>query len=283
MRFRKTLFLVAALTAALPLFARPASAQGKLEAHYVARLAGVQVGKGTWVINIGDASFTAVASGVTTGLLKMLTGGQGTTASRGTLNNGRPVIATYTASIKTTKKTDDVVMTVADGQVKELKVEPPVPPDGAHIPVTEADKKGILDPMTASLSRLPGDTTAPTADSCPRPMAVFDGRLRYDLKFTFKRMENVKPARGYTGPVVVCAVGFTPIAGFNPARYAVKYISGQKDMEVWLAPIAGTRVLVPFRFETPTPMGAAVLEATEFVATANTASNVPAAKAVKTQ
>jgi hypothetical protein len=41
-----------------------------------------------------------------------------------------------------------------------------------------------------------------------------------------------------------------------------------RDLEVWLAPIAGTRVLVPFRAEGPTPIGIAVLEANQFVAVA---------------
>ena len=36
-------------------------------------------------------------------------------------------------------------------------------------------------------------------------------------------------------------------------------------MEVWLAPIAGTRVLVPYRISIPTPLGLGVLQATQFV------------------
>jgi hypothetical protein len=46
---------------------------------------------------------------------------------------------------------------------------------------------------------------------------------------------------------------------------AIKYLAKLRDMEVWLAPIAGTRVLVPFRAEGPTPIGHAVMEATQFV------------------
>jgi hypothetical protein len=38
-----------------------------------------------------------------------------------------------------------------------------------------------------------------------------------------------------------------------------------RDAEVWLAPISGTRVLVPFRFSMPTPLGVGLLQATEFV------------------
>jgi len=279
---RKILPVLAAAVLALSCV-HEASAQGKLEAHYTARLAGVPIGKGTWVINIGDTSYTAVASGVTAGLLKFLTNGQGTTSSRGVLANGKPVVATYAASIKTKKKDDEVLMTVAEGKVKELKLNPPVEPDGARIEVTEAHKTGVIDPMTGSLLRVGGEGTTVTAEACQRSLSVFDGRLRYDLKMTFKRMETVKAGRGYAGPAVVCGVTFTPLAGFNPERYAVKYVASQKDMEVWMAPIAGTRVLVPFRFETPTPVGNAVLEATEFVTAATTASNVPAPKTVKTQ
>jgi hypothetical protein len=39
-------------------------------------------------------------------------------------------------------------------------------------------------------------------------------------------------------------------------------------MEIWLAPIAGTRVLVPYRLTIPTPLGTGKLEATHFITTA---------------
>jgi len=94
---------------------------------------------------------------------------------------------------------------------------------------------------------------------------VFDGRLRYDLKLAYKRMEMVKAEKGYEGPVVVCSVSFVPIAGYVPDRAAIRYLVAQRDMEVWLAPIAGTRVVVPFRFSVPTPLGMGVLEATQFI------------------
>jgi len=41
-----------------------------------------------------------------------------------------------------------------------------------------------------------------------------------------------------------------------------------RDAEVWLAPIVGTRVVVPFRFSMPTPLGIGLLRATEFVSIA---------------
>ena len=68
-------------------------------------------------------------------------------------------------------------------------------------------------------------------------------------------MEQVKADKGYGGPVVVCAVYFTPVAGYVPSRAAIRYLAKTRDMEMWLAPIAGTRVLVPFRAQGPTPIG----------------------------
>jgi hypothetical protein len=97
-------------------------------------------------------------------------------------------------------------------------------------------------------------------------VSIFDGRLRYDLTLAFKRMDAVHADKGYSGAAVVCAVKFSPLAGFVPSRTAIKYLAKQKDIEIWLAPISGTRVLVPFRAEGPTPIGKAVLQATQFVA-----------------
>ena len=82
-------------------------------------------------------------------------------------------------------------------------------------------------------------------------------------------MDKVKADKGYAGPVVVCAVYFSPVAGYIPSRTAIKYIAKLRDIEVWLAPIAGTRVLVPFRAQGPTPIGQVVLEATQFVSVAS--------------
>ena len=135
--------------------------------------------------------------------------------------------------------------------------------------MTEAHRRGVEDPMTASLLRVPGSGEPLSAEACKHTVSVFDGRLRYDLQLAFKRMDTVKADKGYAGPVVVCAVYFTPVAGYIPTRAAMKYLSKQRDIEVWMAPIAGTRMLVPFRAQGPTPIGTAVLEATEFVSVAS--------------
>lgn len=266
--------LLALALAAIP---GPASAQGRLEAHYTMTLAGLPIGQGSWVIDISDSQYSSAATGGTTGLMRAFTGGEGSTAAQGTSQGGRPLVSTYAATIKSSKKTDEIRLTVNNGRVKDLKLDPPRDTDAERVPITEDDQHGILDPMTASLVRSPGTGNPLTPEACQRTLAIFDGRLRYDLQLAFKRMDKVKADKGYEGPVLVCAVYFSPIAGHIPSRAAIKYISRLRDIEVWLAPIAGTRVLVPFRAAGPTPIGPAVLEATQFVSVA-----VPPKEAAKT-
>lgn len=242
-----------------------ARAQAKLEAQYSASLAGLPIGSGSWVVEIGDTNYSAAATGTTAGLLRAFTGGQGTTAGRGTLNGGRAMSSIYAATISTRRKSDEIRLTIANGAVKDFKVDPPQDDDPERVPLTEAHRQNVLDPMTASMVRMSGNGDLLTPDACQRKVSVFDGRLRYDLDLAFKRMDKVKADKGYAGPVVVCAIYFAPVAGFIPTRTAIKYLTNMRDMEVWLAPIAGTRVLVPFRAQGPTPIGEAVLEATQFV------------------
>ena len=131
--------------------------------------------------------------------------------------------------------------------------------------MSDADRRGVVDPMSSTLNRVGGNGDPVSPLACARKVAVFDGRVRYDLRSEFKRIETVKAERGYQGPVVVCAVYFEPISGYVPNRPVIKYLVALRDAEVWLAPIAGTRVLVPFRFSMPTPLGMGVLQATQFV------------------
>ena len=47
-------------------------------------------------------------------------------------------------------------------------------------------------------------------------------------------------------------------------RSAIKYLEFQLDMDMWLAPLACTRLMVPYRASVPTPVGLGVLQATQF-------------------
>src|SRR5439155_456072 len=131
------------------------------------------------------------------------------------------------------------------GAVSNDPAAPPRIPSPDRGPVTEAHRKGVTDPMSAVIMPVAGNGEVLTPDACKRKLAIFDGRQRADIELTFKRMDRVKADKGYQGLVVVCTVLYHPIAGHRPERAAIKYLVEQREMEMWLAPIAGTRVLVP--------------------------------------
>ncbi|CAN7606276.1 DUF3108 domain-containing protein [Bradyrhizobium sp. LjRoot220] len=262
--------MLGSLAAAAVLWLAPqrASAQGRLDAHYEATLAGIPVGKGTWTIEIGDDQFSASAQGGSTGLLQAFSGGKGSGASQGRVVGGALVANSYTATTTSSKKSETVRLVIANGGVKDFSIEPEPPVDADRIVVTEAHRKNVLDPMTGSMIRVPGTGDPLSPEACRTGTGIFDGRLRYDLKLDYKRMENVRAERGYHGPAVVCAVYFTPVAGYIPDRPVIKHLASQRNIEIAFVPIAGTRILVPFRMTIPTPFGPAMLEATSFVTTA---------------
>jgi hypothetical protein len=245
-----------------------AAAQGRLDARYEASLSGIPVGKGSWTIEIGDDVYSASAQGGSAGLLKAFSGGSGSGASQGRVVNGALVATSYVATTTTAKKSETIRLILANGGVKEFSIDPVPPVDADRIVVSDAHRKNVLDPMTGSMIRVPGTGEVLSPDACRTGTGVFDGRLRYDLKLDFKRMETVKAENGYHGPAVVCAIYFTPVAGYIPDRPVIKWLATQRNMEVAFVPVAGTRILVPFRMTIPTPLGPAMLEATSFVTSA---------------
>jgi hypothetical protein len=240
-------------------------AQGKLDAAYVVTLSGVPIGKGSWSIDVSDDQFTATASGATSGLLRVFASGQGNSVAHGSVVGGQPISSTYVSNIIADNKADQVRVLFSGGAVKEYLADPPTMPNPDRVPLTDASRKGVLDPMTASLIRVSGSGDTFVPEACQRTVPVFDGRMRYDLQLVFKHLEKVKSDRGYQGTVVVCSVYFTPVAGHVPERSTIKYLAAQRDMEVVLAPIAGTRLMVPYRVSVPTPIGMGVLQASQFV------------------
>lgn len=256
----------AALVATLLAGAGAALAQGTLDARYEVTLGGVAFGTGVWRINVRDDQFTSAVSGTTTGLMRMFSTGRGASASRGTVASGGALNASsYSSSIATTQKYDEVRMQLSSGTVKDYIAEPPTSPDPERVPLQDAHRRGVLDPLTAAILRVPGNGDTFVPQACNRKLAVFDGRMRYDLQLAFKRLDRVRSAKGYQGTVVVCSVTFAPVAGHIPSRPVIKYLAQLRETEAWLAPIAGTRLMVPYRVTLPTPLGQGLLQATEFV------------------
>jgi len=265
-----------AWAAALALSIAPsgvARADTRLAAHYGVTVAGLTVGRADLVIIIGDSEYTSAVSGRASGLLRTLVTGEGTLSARGAVADGRLVPASFMAKTVGDDETSAVTMTLEDGDVKDVTAETSAP-DAERVPLTADHRKGIVDPLSALLMQVGSTGDVVAADACRRTLPIFDGRRRFDLALSFKRIERLKAAKGYAGPAVVCAVVFKPIAGHRVGSKLVKYLDG-REIELTLVPIAGTRLLAPFRLSVISMLGDIVVEATAFEVAPAPASAAP--------
>jgi hypothetical protein len=257
---------------AATLFATEAFAQAKLEARYRVTLAGLPIGSGGWTVNVNGNSYTMSATGETAGLASVLASGSGQATSRGVVSGTRLTPSAFNLSIKSRRNLDRIRVAMAGGAVKGLTVDPPPRPAPDHQPLTDEHKRGVLDPISAGLLPASGGGAAVGPDVCRGTLPVFDGRQRFDLALSYKRMEQVKSERGYSGPAVVCAVRYTPLGGYYSNRTSTKFLRDSRDIEIWYAPIAGTRFVATYRIAIPTLFGQAVLQATQFESSSKRAS-----------
>ena len=241
-----------------------AAAQMKLDATYKATLLGLPIGQMSWTVEIHDNRFESVAKGAISGFLRFFLDVQGEVTAHGALSGGKPVASNFSLRLLAGKWSDDVRIVFSGNKAKEYVAAAPANPSANHVPLTEADRIGAVDPMTALLVHIGGNGATAVPEACKRTVAIFDGHTRYNLRLAFERLDTVKTDQGYQGPAVVCSVKFFPVAGYDPNHFLVTYLAAQHDTEIWLAPLAGSRLVVPYRALISTPMGLGILQATKF-------------------
>jgi hypothetical protein len=243
-----------------------AHAEGKLDASYTISFAHIRVGDIAATGVFGESEYAISARGRAGGIMKVLVDGEASFSTHGTIKDGYPAPTTFTSKIVSDAETSDVTMVLDEGSVKELAAA--APPKSDRVPVTQANRQGIVDPLTAMLFSAAAAGEGLSQDVCRHTLPIFDGQQRYDLKLAFKRMDKVTAEKGYAGPVVVCSVSYEPIAGHRASAPLVKYLSEGREMEMALAPVAGTRLLAPFKMLVVSALANLVIEANQFEVTA---------------
>jgi hypothetical protein len=250
------------LAASLSFLPLSAKAQTGFDATYTLSMAGISIGKLNWRAQINPNDYTIQASGRTSGILSVLVNGEGNVSLKGTMRDGRSQSATWSSKVTSRDELSIVTMTFEAGKVRDLTVIEP-PPESDRVPINEAHKNSVIDPLSGFLiPAVAGDPLQPAA--CRRDLNIFDGRRRYDIALTFRRIDKATPEKGYNGPALVCAARLSPIAGHRASSPLVKYLLDGRDIEVWFVPVAGTPVLAPVRLSVASAIGNMVLRADQF-------------------
>ena len=259
------LLVPAALAAAvLTLFPEPAPAKpARLAVNYGIYLGGLPLGTADLAGTFDGNDYKLDIRAKLTGLAGLLTSGRGAANSAGTFAGGRPQPTSFAVNSRSSKEQRTVRIGLASGNVAAVDITPPIEPKPDTVPVADAHKRGVVDPASGILMPVParGEPTDP--QNCNRTIPVFDGASRFNIVLSYAETKQVEKP-GFRGPVLVCNVRWVPISGHRTERPATKFMEENRDMQVWLAPVEGARVLVPMRIAVATMVGPSLIEASRW-------------------
>lgn len=232
--------------------------------RYGVTLAGLPIGTATLNINFSEGGpYKINAAAKVGGVISLISDGRGSASASGTLGSSQPQPSAYALNSVAGKKPQTVQMALTGGNITAVELQPELPPRKDRVPVTAASKHGVIDPLSALLVPVAGASEALEPDACRRTLPIFDGAQRFDIKLSYARTEQVD-GKGYSGPAIVCSARYVPIAGHRPDRAQTKFMTANRDIELWLAPIKGTHVLAPFKIIVGTQIGRLTMNATQF-------------------
>jgi hypothetical protein len=214
-----------------------------LDLSYDLSLGGLTVMSFEFDVETNGDHYAVDFSGRTRGMLSLLGSGYVVSSSQGRLlPDGTPepeVYASHSDGNEGEKRTQ--IQFDRNGPAHWSAIpqpgsdgEPVTPIPADSIPGTRDLLSGLLD-MAATLSK---------GQSCTQQLKIFDGRRRFDLKFSDRGEDIVVPegAGFYAGPAQHCHLDFVRIGGYptDPA----KRIAGD-DAEFWLAHVLPNEPPVP--------------------------------------
>lgn len=247
------LFALAASTSA------PASA-ATFKSRFDISIAGYVVGQANVTATITDNAYSLSGEGKARGFSRIITDARGTADASGRIAGNRIVPASYGYRWQEGDDDEQLTMQIRSGTVSSLSIEPKPEekaPEPDRVVLKAEHKRGIIDPVSA----LVWQVKAPVdASACDRTVPIFDGEQRYDVSLAYKRRDRFDGGKkAYQGPVIVCRVDYTPVAGHRTGKREIKELRDNKGMEVWLAPLpkpgSDTVFLVPVRMKVPTRFG----------------------------
>ncbi len=238
----------------------PAQA-ASLDAKYDISLLGMSLGTANLSGGFDGGSYKLDLVAKLTGLVGSFTGGRGSGAATGNVSGGRVSPATFAVTSASSSESRTVRMALDGRAVQAIDIAPPIDAKPDRVPLTDSHKRNVVDPLSAFL--MPVEGKGGSSAACNRTLPIFDGAARYDIKLSYAGSREVK-LEGYSGPVAICQARYVPIAGHRALRPSTKFMAENRDIDTWLAPVAGTNMMVPVRISVKTMIGTAVIEASSF-------------------
>lgn len=254
------------------------AADTTIEASYAATLAGFPIGTGTLNFGVGDGGdYRASIDARIAGLATVVANRTATATASGRAAGDGIASHGYRLAIDGGSMPNHVEMDFAGGAVTQVSAtELRFPGWDRRVPLKPEHKRGVIDPLAAFVIAVPPGKDAMNPSNCNHTAKVFDGRVRYDLRMIYGSRMEVQGKEGYTGPALVCAVNYKPIAGYRPLSPEEEKFERNLEFSIWFVPVAGTSVMIPYKVVVGTPVGLLQVYAHRFdVKGVRTASATP--------
>ena len=257
------LFLLSTLAESAPAF----TAEGAtLTATYVITIRGVTIGRADVKGRFTGKGYAAAINGSTYGISRIVSDARAVLAGSGRIAGTNVVPASYNLETSEDGFETHVRMGMSGGSIVNLQANPGLQDAPDRVPLLGFHKQNVVDPVGAFVVALdrPGDMNGPKA--CGRTVKVFDGWQRFDIRLAYKETKPVSGSgESYSGDLIVCSARYVPVAGHRTSRTSVQYMADNRRLEIWLAPIAGTNLFVPYHILIGTQIGDLVIRARSFV------------------
>ena len=197
----------------------------------------------------GDAEITALL-----GVINW----RGLTRSVGRVGNQGPQPKNYAFNFRSHSKGGVIRIGFKKAKVYDVTMRPKLPSTHNEIPLKRSHLNDVLDPLSTVMAMARPKGRNP----CAQKLSVFDGKQRFDLVFSYRRMEQVSAGRESSRnvSVIVCGVKYKPLGGYTPTA-ATQSMAQSDGIEVAMLPIPSASLFVPQKITIPTIAGTAVLKA----------------------
>ena len=257
----RRLALASALAGTALAVAGPAAAESaKVGSVYDISFGGIAFAEGTLSLVVEGDAYSAKVSMRPSAMARIFSSETVDAQASGWLRDGSVVPARYSMRAANDERSSSVEMGLSAGTVKRVEVDPKPKVHRDLVPIESRHWQGVLDPLSAIVMAVKAPSEAAGPAACDRTLPIYDGWTRFDVPLTYKATETVE-TRSYRGPAIVCAARWVPVAGHRRNKESVRFMQNNRDLEVWLAPVGGTGLLVPYKISVGTMRGKLVLQA----------------------
>ncbi|HWA17411.1 MAG TPA: DUF3108 domain-containing protein [Devosia sp.] len=221
-------------------------------AQYVISLGGNIVASAQFDFLEDAKAYSLALNAKVTGIAQLIASGTVKASSAGKVEPGGLQSEKFDMLTRSGGDDFNVKVTFDAGNVTSFVVNPPIVNNIDRVPVERKQLSDVNDMLASFILKGAKLDRA----ICDNRQKVFTGVERFDLAFRYARDDvATSPRTGYQGPVVLCAVKYTPVSGHYTTSELTKSLAEDDRILVWYAPLRDTGWFIPYRVLMTTSMG----------------------------